>query len=483
MNIVEKYVSEFNENDEELVVNSISNKDALKWMNEEIPYLYCPDKEIEKTYYFRWWTYRKHIKETEDGYMITEFLPKVSWSGKHNTINATCGHHINEGRWLKNAGKYLNDYIKHFLTYEGGLRYSSWLIYASLNLYKTKHCFDLQKFYDLAVCYFEKVKELHKTDSGLYFSVDGLDAMEYSISGRHNFQKIKGLRPTLNSYIYAGAKSLYEISVLLGKPNEKYLKEAETIKELMYKYLYQDEFFKAFHPLNEDFTMANKEMLKDVPKELLGFIPWIYSLPNKGDEKVFEMLWDKEIFYAPQGLTTADMRDERFLYEVDHECLWNGYVWPFATSQTLTALLNVIRHYDKNEYSEKYFELLHQYATQHHRITQDGKKIMWIDEVRHPFNDDWSSRTILESLKWSPDKGGKERGKDYNHSTFADLVLSALTGFEIIDNKAEFNPIIPNDWDWYKIENLYIDDKKYTIVYDKTGEKFGNGKGFKVIAE
>ena len=61
----------------------------------------CPDSILEKTYYFRWWTFRKHIKETENGHVITEFLPPVKWAGPYNTINCPACFHIRDGRWLK----------------------------------------------------------------------------------------------------------------------------------------------------------------------------------------------------------------------------------------------------------------------------------------------------------------------------------------------------------------------------------------------
>ena len=32
----------------------------------------CLDKELERTYYFRWWMFRKHLKPTPDGWVITE---------------------------------------------------------------------------------------------------------------------------------------------------------------------------------------------------------------------------------------------------------------------------------------------------------------------------------------------------------------------------------------------------------------------------
>ena len=129
MDILKHYVDLFNENDEEVYKNDIDNAHAYEWMNNEVPIFECPDEDIERTYYFRYWTYRKHVKTTEDGYVITEFLPKVPWSGKHNTINAAVGHHIYEGRWLKNSPKYLRDYIDFFLCVsEKNHHYSAWLI-------------------------------------------------------------------------------------------------------------------------------------------------------------------------------------------------------------------------------------------------------------------------------------------------------------------------------------------------------------------
>ena len=49
---------------------------------------------------------------------------------------------------------------------------------------------------------------------------------------------------------------------------------------------------------------------------------------------------------------------------------------------------------------------------------------MWIDEDMDPFTGDWTARTLLKADNWNPGRGGLERGKDYNHSTFCDLVLS-----------------------------------------------------------
>jgi len=106
---VRNYVNTFNSKDHTHFGQAISNEDAADWMANNVPLFECPDKDIEEIYHFRWWTFRKHIKNTPDGFVITEFLPKVNWSGKHNTISCPAGHHFREGRWLRDQ-KYLDDY-------------------------------------------------------------------------------------------------------------------------------------------------------------------------------------------------------------------------------------------------------------------------------------------------------------------------------------------------------------------------------------
>ena len=89
-------------------------------------------QDIERVYYFRWWTFRKHIKLVTNSpvfskpiHVITEFLPNVSWAGIYNTISCAAGHHFREGRWLHDE-RYLDDYSR-FWAKEGNPRhYSFW---------------------------------------------------------------------------------------------------------------------------------------------------------------------------------------------------------------------------------------------------------------------------------------------------------------------------------------------------------------------
>lgn len=79
----------------------------------------------------------------------------------------------------------------------------------------------------------------------------------------------------------------------------------------------------------------------------------------------------------------------------------------------------------------------------------------------------------LKQWGWKAEKGGFERGKDYNHSTFCDLVISVLTGFNLKNGTVKFDTIIPNMWEYFSIDSLYIRGSRYRIEYDKTGKHYG----------
>ena len=126
------YVTRFNADDEEMFSN-IKNKDAYAFLENNIPLFDCPDEDFRRTYYFRWWMYRKHVKRTEDGYVVTEFMPPVGWAGKHNTISCPAAHHFYEGRWLHDP-QVMDEYATFWLRKGGALRsYSFWIADAYYN--------------------------------------------------------------------------------------------------------------------------------------------------------------------------------------------------------------------------------------------------------------------------------------------------------------------------------------------------------------
>ena len=474
------YVQKFNADDEELYTN-IPNSNACSFLEANIPLFDCPDEGFERTYYFRWWTYRKHVKKTPDGYVITEFLPKVSWSGKHNTISCPAGHQYYEGRWMHNP-QFLDDYSVFWLC-KGGepRRYSFWIADA----YYARHLVTPNKdlIVDLLDDLIKNYKEWEKSKrakNGMFWQVDDRDGMEVAIGGT-------GYRPTINSYMYGDAMAIAKIANLAGRKEiaKEYSERAAEIKSLVLVKLWDNEakFFKV--------RPRNKPDLVDV-REQLGYTPWYFNLPDsgKGYEEAWKQLMDPKGFYAPFGPTTAEQRHPRFQVSYKgHECQWNGPSWPLATSVTLTGLANVLNNYEQDAVSkEDYFKTLAIYTKCHQRKREDGKVVPWIDENLNPHNGDWISRTRLKKWRngtWDPGKGGKERGKDYNHSAYNDLIITGLVGLRPrSDNVVEVNPLLPEGtWDYFCLDNVLYHGRILTIIWDKTGKKYHKGKGLSVLAD
>jgi len=460
------YIETFNKLDNELYSQLFPNDKAEAFLAENIPLIDIPDKTIEETYYFRWWTYRKHIKETEIGHVITEFLPPVGWSGPYNTINCPAGFHIREGRWLRDDGKWLKEYINFWLDEIGAsLSYSSWYAHAVMEYCTLKNDFEYAvECLPKLVRLYEKREKDNCRATGLYFTVDDRDGMEYSIGG-------SGLRPTGTSYAYGDAAAIAKIAEIAGDTEtyERFKEKARFIKEQTEKLLWDGEFFKTIPQKEEcDEFYAERPFVPEANdvRELVGYIPWYFGLPSEGKDAAFAHLLTEEGFKAPCGITSAERRHPRFMEKHGHMCLWNGPVWPFATSQVLVAMNNLLRDYDQSTVTkDDYYEILRQYAASHKLTLDDGTVVPWIDENLDPFTGSWIARDVL--LTW--EDYIVERGKDYNHSLFCDLVLSGLLGISVENGHFISKPMIPDDWDHFKVENLWLDGKRYRIEY-KNGE-------------
>lgn len=481
------YIEKFNKNDNELYKQYIPNDACWEFLEKNIPFFECPDKNIETTYYFRWWTFRKHIKQTPEGFIISEFLPEVNWSEKYNTIACAAGHHFYEGRWLK-SHKILNSYA-HFWFSEGNPRmYSFWAANSLWEYYKVSADEDiLNLFPDLIKNYEEWEKGwmrhdhfIGKNEDGLFSTYDDRDGMEMQISG-------SGKRPTINSYMYGDAVAIAKMAGKLGEKRlqQQFCLKADSLKALVQTRLWDDEaaFFKTRSEKND--------CLADV-RELQGYTPWYVNLPPQGKsyDRAWEYIKRNDGFNAPYGLTTAEQSHPEFklVYE-GHECQWNGPVWPFATSITLTALANLLNNYDQDMVSKAdFYDQFVKYSLSHRIIDEQGNILPWIDENLNPYTGDWISRTRLkvwENGTWSDKKGGIERGKDYNHSTYCDNLIAGLIGIRAQeDNVLIVNPLLPDDaWEWFCLDGVKYKGKIITVAYDKYGTKYHKGRGLMIFVD
>ena len=470
--LISEYVAQFNAADEEIYIQQFPNSKAEDFLIENVPVFECPDKELEKTWYFRWWTYRKHIKSTPEGFVITEFLPEVPWAGKYNAICCPAAHQFNEGRWLKDPA-YLNDYAAYWCREKGDARRYSYPVAQSfLQFYRVHPDMELIKnsYSDIKEIY--AAWDDHREDpDSLFWQGDGYDGGECSISGYLN-DDTSGYRATINSYMYADAIALSTMASMLGKQDEAkfYSDKAAQIKELINTRLWDESarFYKVIpRHLDGSFSPAREEH---------GFIPWLYDIPKPEWADAWLQLTDPQGFKAPFGPTTAEQRAEGFkiLYE-GHECQWNGPSWPFALERHLH------RHGEGPATKKAYFETLQTYSRSHRMTKEDGTLVCWIDENLDPFTGEWIARKLLI------ERGSQipERGKDYNHSTFCDLIISGLVGIQPqLDGTIVIEPLLPEgEWDWFSLSKVYVAGKEISVFYDKSGDHYGNGKGFFVYVD
>ena len=110
----------------------------------------------------------------------------------------------------------------------------------------------------------------------------------------------------------------------------------------------------------------------------------------------------------------------------------------------------------------------------------DGAEVPWIDENQNPFTGDWIARTRLLGAKGNV----RERGKDYNHSTFCDLVIRGLCGIvPQADGRIVVKPLAPKEWDWWCVDRVRYHGHDLTVLFDRDGSRYGRGKGLVVLQD
>ncbi|MDQ6479095.1 MGH1-like glycoside hydrolase domain-containing protein [Dyadobacter sp. LHD-138] len=459
------HVEHFNRMEGENKVNAISNAQSWDWMKANIPLFDCPQDNFQEIYYYRWWTFRKHIHQTPQGFIITEFLVDRNYADKYNMISCALGHHIYEGRWLHDQ-RYLNDYVHTWYRGNEGTRmkklltFSSWTADALLNRYKVNNdqAFLLDMLPDLESEYKAWEKD-RRTETGLFWQSDVKDGMEESLSGGRREQNA---RPTINSYMFGNAKAIASIGLMKGdeKLSALYQSKADTLADLIRNKLWNNE--------SEFFETVKKRGAGAFAgvREAIGFTPWYFNLPDEKYDAAWKQVSDPQGFLAPFGLTTAERRHPEFRTHGCCKCEWDGAVWPFASAQTLTGMANRMNDDKQKTLADTtYFKLMELYVeSQYYR----GK----------PYVGEYLDETTGYWLK-----GDQERSRYYNHSTFNDLVISGLVGLRPrTDRVIEVNPLIPQEkWDWFCLDNVLYHGKILTILWDKNGDHYKKGKGLQVL--
>ncbi len=462
----------------------VGSEDPWTWMKHDIPWFDSSNKQFEEMYYFRWYAWKKHLVKAPSGYIITEWLPKPEFKdGSFGALPDAAPFHLNEARWLREASIAEDDARYWFSPGVDSHKYSDAMATAVRDITLANGDKSLATALLPAMIASYKQWETEQQDSnGLFWSIDTRDAMEKSISG-------DGYRPTLNSYMYADARAIAEIATDPAVKTE-FNNKANALHELIETRLWnpKDQFYEVMSPAADSGIRKQKKFIDPGTtmqlsgvRELIGYIPWTYDIPAPSHAIAWKQLFDPHGFDGKFGPTTAERRSPRFRFESSDQCTWNGPSWPFATTETLLALAA----YENGPTpslmnATDYYKLFERYVLSQHQTLKNGHVIDWIDEDLDADTDEWIAKDML--IAKNKQVG---RGNYYNHSGFADPLITGLIGLRPRpDNRILVHPLLPaGTWSYFAIDGLPYHGHMLTVIWDGTGKRYGRGTGMVLLVD
>ncbi|WP_415200352.1 MGH1-like glycoside hydrolase domain-containing protein [Silvibacterium sp.] len=452
---------------------------AWPWMEREIPWFDSSDKAVEEMYYFRWYAWKKHLVQTPQGYVITEWLPKPeSKDAGYGALPDAAPFHLGEARWLHTRAIAEDDARFWFRPENDALKYSDALATAVREV--TLANGDTELATSLLAEMKRVYAEWERTQqdaNGLFWSIDTRDAMEKSISG-------DGYRPTLNSYMESDARAIAATAQLTHDETvaHEFKAKADRLHRLIETVLWNptDKFYEVVSPA-KDSSIHSQKKFKDPgtamqfsgARELIGYLPWQYSEPAPGHGIAWKQLFDPQGFDGRYGATTAERRNPRFRFPSSDQCTWNGPAWPFAMTQTLNTLAAYLDGAGSHVLQRSdYMRLFDRYVLAQHLTLKDKRTIDWIDEDYDADTDEWiAKRMLIEKHKQVG------RGNYYNHSGFADPLICGAIGLRPqAGGHVVIEPLV-RAWSYFAIDALPYHGHMLTIVWDATGSRYKHGKG------
>lgn len=461
------------------------------WYKQNIPFFECPNPEITTTYYYRWELVTKHLTygSPSSGYSFTEFIDRPFWSGAYGAISCPAGHQLYEVRWLRDP-RYSRDYARYWFRTPGAQprNYSTWLADAiwAVQQVHPDNGFIIDLLPDLVQNYDGWVKRQWAPEVGLFWQIGHDDGMEFNINSRQTKDILRGgpgFRPSFNAYMWADAQAIARVADLANdKPTaDAFRARAAQIKAELQKRLWDPkrEFFFPMSRRDEQDKEGNvtKAMTltyqsgkftgNEHGREEIGYVPWQFHLPDKGFEAAWKFLMDPNYFYADHGPSTVERNDPLFLLQKSC-CWWSGQSWPYATTQTLKAMANLLQDYDQHFVTrDDYFKLLRIFALSHRK---NGKP--YLAEAMHPDTGSFEGHD------------GYNHSEHYFHSGFCDLVITGLIGLKTRDDDViELDPLAPPVWDYFAIDDLPYKGHHLSVLWDKSGARYQRGAGLTLLVD
>jgi hypothetical protein len=129
-------------------------------------------------------------------------------------------------------------------------------------------------------------------------------------------------------------------------------------------------------------------------------------------------------------------------------------------------MANLLNNYKQDHVTRAdYVKLLTVYAKTHRK---GGKP--YIAEACHPDTGSWEGHDSYN------------HSEHYFHSGYCDLIITGLVGLRPRDDdNIEVNPLAPDDWDYFALDDVIYRGRRISILWDRTGKRYGKGAGLHVL--
>jgi hypothetical protein len=413
-------------------------KDFQDWYDANIPYFECSDPWLRTMYYHRAYVLRKNMLDPTPagpaGGQYTDWISSTAWDGHLVQPDRAFLSQVvdklarNVRGWQKECdpdGDGLLAVDSHWWT---GMEYQPSFFYFS--------DFKVSKNFD---------QPTHQV------SLERVD---------------------LTAYNYGNALAVGRIYHALGdhKKAEEFDTLAASIASAVMAKMWRNEhhFFYSLRA-HDDAVALVKEVIGVYPF-YFGMVPW-----GRGYESAWSAIIDPKQFWSPWPVASASRECPAYSqtgWPGDGRaagCMWNGPTWPHANALVMTAMARTLRAARDQHVVAAPLRPEHLWT-----LFWSFTKAQYRDQdIHHPWTGEF----------YNGDTGAwKTAERDYNHSTWLDVLIPDLLGLVPRDDDVlEVDPLLPEN----ALSHFLLDGQRYhghdvAIVWDAplrgSADHFGDGR-------
>jgi hypothetical protein len=482
-----------------------------RWFDANVPYFDCSDPWIRKMYDHRAYVLRKNMLDPKLGRMQWPTQSEGRWRSTWypNVISYGAAHQVREARWLRDP-RYWQGHLRSWAENEkaDGVypshvtpkgpsdgQYTDWITSTAVegHLVHPDRAFLAQVVDKLAanVRGWQKVCDpdgdgLLRVDShwwtGMEYQPSFFAFSDYKPSKDFSqpARPVSLERVDLTAYNYGNAAAVARIYRFLGQSER-----AREFDELAAR-IARAVSTKMWRPEKRFFysLRADDDGVADV-KEVIGVYPFYFGmLPwGEGYESAWASILDPRQFWTTWPVASASKECPAYSqtnWPGDGRaagCMWNGPTWPHANSLVMTAMARTLRATRDHGVADSPLKKEHLWAL----FVSFTKAQYRNQDVRQPWTGEFYNG---DTGRW------KTAERDYNHSTWLDILIPELIGIVPRDDEVlEVDPLLPEDaMSHFILDGLRYHGRDVTVVWDAptpgTSDRYADGrKGLDVYVD